>query len=208
MADSKQHQLPCATNLKIKYGSAEARGSPGLCAVWVADRSGCRMSSSKRVGGCKVNSDGDNPDEKNKAVAEPSAETADLSRALSYDYNNYDYDYPIDSSCVRLPNRPNRLTLASNYPIDVSTEEKNGSGRSLIGQCSYYSVQDFTWQKCFRIPTSPYKALSENEKYKCCPASAMGVWGNNSDAVSSSIARYRYRWTPLAYRGYCCIYVF
>ncbi|KRZ29604.1 hypothetical protein T4C_11091 [Trichinella pseudospiralis] len=65
-------------NLKIKYGSAEARGSPGLCAVWVADRSGCRMSSSKRVGGCKVNSDGDNPDERNKAVAEPSAETADL----------------------------------------------------------------------------------------------------------------------------------
>ncbi|KAL1238309.1 Myosin heavy chain IB [Trichinella pseudospiralis] len=54
------------------------------------------------------------------------------SRALSYDYNNYDYDYPIDSSCVRLPNRPNRLTLASNYPIDVSTEKKNGSGRSLI----------------------------------------------------------------------------
>ncbi|KAL1238310.1 tRNA 5-methylaminomethyl-2-thiouridine biosynthesis bifunctional protein MnmC [Trichinella pseudospiralis] len=58
------------------------------------------------------------------------------SRALSYDYNNYDYDYPIDSSCVRLPNRPNRLTLASNYPIDVSTEK---------------NVQDFTWRKCFRI---------------------------------------------------------
>ncbi|KRY87447.1 hypothetical protein T4D_14400 [Trichinella pseudospiralis] len=24
----------------------------------------------------------------------------------------------------------------------------------------------------------------------------------------AAIARYRYRWTPLAYRGYCCIYVF
>ncbi|KRY87440.1 hypothetical protein T4D_12101 [Trichinella pseudospiralis] len=57
-------------NLKIKYGSAEARGSPGLCAAACLPR--------KRVGGCKVNSDGDNPDEKNKAVAEPSAETADL----------------------------------------------------------------------------------------------------------------------------------
>ncbi|KRY75753.1 hypothetical protein T4B_3813 [Trichinella pseudospiralis] len=44
-----------------------------------------RMSSSKRVGGCKVNSDGDNPDERNKAVAEPSAETADLLHATDRD---------------------------------------------------------------------------------------------------------------------------
>ncbi|KRZ77937.1 hypothetical protein T10_3231 [Trichinella papuae] len=52
-----------------EYGrEAEARGSGWLCVVSVTDRSS-DMSSSKRVGGRKANSDGDGPDENSKTDA-------------------------------------------------------------------------------------------------------------------------------------------